>query len=512
MSQSDFRPYQDPATGGGLAWSQPEVSGEPDYTGHPPFYQQQAPQDTAWQPPQPPEIGRPYYASSSPPPRGQRRRLRWLAAGAAAAALAAAGLIYALASGSSSGSGGGHTATGLKVLWAASGAKGTASGTGLAGSWASASTVVDGRSDGLIAYSLRNGAQVWGYQIPGGALGCGMSTSPVDEIGVLAYGADRGTCDQLIGLDVDTGKQAWGPISLKDTSRFPLPIRNPHLATAGTTLAVQGPQNTIIAYDLASGARKWATAPDTNIADDTCSVTDVQAVKATVYALYQCEGLSSAYTKLVGYDAGSGAQSWKGDLTGIPASDAFALSLWSADQAGALLLVDSTPKHEGLYVYPSGATAPVHLDLTAYNYNAFSSTGQSQDQRRAHGYAIFGSTLYLENASPIHGISNAITALDLTSGRKLWTQDLGGGIASTIITADERGLHTVLEIPGQSLYQLATYDAATGKVSKGPGTSDGRFTFTADSTLYLSGDYLVNLPASVLPNSPELIVLGGASH
>lgn len=528
MSQTpDFTAHPEPnapgrpprrATSGGLDWSTPETSDSAADYAAPPWYQQQpaAPPggSAAGRPPHTypsAETAAPSGPASGPPPRGQRRRFALLAGGAVVLALAAGGLLYAATSGGSGGSG--ASPAGLKVLFAAMGTEGTASSTGLAGSWATAHTVVDGRADGLIAWSYAKRAQVWNWHVPGGQLGCGMSSAPVGGVGVVAYGADRNTCDQLAGIDVDTGKQVWGPISLKDTSRFPIPIRNPHISVAGAVLAAQGPQGTITAYDLATGAHKWSTPVDTNLADDTCSIEDVEALPTTVYGLYGCEGLTSgSYTKLVGYDANSGAQTWKGDLSQVPATSAYALSLWTADSAGALLLVDSTPHHEGLYAFLRGAATPVHIDLTTYNYNAFSGTGQAQDQRRPHGYAIAGHTLYIENASPIHDISNPITALDLNTGRKLWTQDLGGGIASTIISADARGLHTILEIPGQSEYELAVYDPATGKVAKGPGTTDGRFTFTADSALYLQGDYLVELPASVLPGTPELLVLTGASR
>ena len=526
MSQSpDLTPYPEPnAPGlpprradGGLAWSPTESAGDAPHDYSPPAWYQQPPTaapagSAAWRPPEsyPPQPPSPYTATaaaSGRPPRGQRRRTAWLAAGALLAAAVAAVSIALASDGSGAGS---HPAAGLKVIWAAPGTKGTESGTGLAGSWVTATTVVDGRSDGLIAHALTDGHQVWNYQVPAGQTGCSMSSAVSQGIGVLAYGKDRSNCDQLTAFDLSTGKPAWNaPISLTDTSRFPIPVRDPHLAVDGATLATTGPQNTIAAYELATGTKLWATPVDTNIADDTCVVDDVQAAGGTVYGLYSCERLSGTSNKLVGYDERTGAVTWHGDLSSIPAADRYSMALFAA--AGRLLLVDQTPKHQTLYAYSAASPAPVRIDLSHDDYDAFATTVRGE-QRRPHAYAVYGDTLYLESAPPIHGIADAITAVSLTSGKTLWTQDLGGGIASTIISADARGVHTVLEIPGQSLYQLATYAPADGAVTRGAGTQDGRFTFTSDSTCYLVGDYLVELPASVLPGSPELLVLTGASR
>jgi hypothetical protein len=451
------------------------------------------------------------------PPRGQRRRFTILGLGAAVLAVGAAGAIYAAASAGSGGSGTGSSAGALRAIWAIPGTKGTATGSGLAGSWITTNAVVDARSDGAIAYALRNGAQVWTWQVPSGMRGCAMSTAPLADVGVLAYGADANHCDQLIGLSADHGTKLWGPISLTGTSTFAIPVRNPHIATAGAILAVQGPASTIAAFDLATGTKRWSTAIDMNIADDTCSVTDVQATPGTVYGLYRCDGTSGSYSKLVGYDAASGRQVWTGDLSTVPTADAYALSLWTTDLTGAasaqLLAVDAMPTHQSVYLFAEGSRKPVRTDISADDYNAFSTTGQAADQRRAHGYAIVGHTLFIQSAAAVHGIANGVTAIDLSTGQALWTQTLPD-IATTIIGADARGVHAVLEIPGeQSRYQLAVYDLGTGKVSRGADTTDHRFVFTTSATVYLSGDYLALLPSLVLSEqTPELVVLTGASH
>jgi hypothetical protein len=499
----------DPALG-------PEAPYPPlDYQ-HPPWYQGSGNTSAAdWQPPTPPKPTTARHRAS--PPRGQRRRFTLLGVGAVVLAVGAAGAIYAAASGGSGGSSSAAATGGLKTLWAIPGTKGTATGTGLAGSWITANAVVDARSDGTIAYALRDGAQLWNWQVPAGMRGCGMSSAPVGGVGVLAYGADANHCDQLIGLSADHGTRTWGPISLADASSFPIPVRNPHIAAAGTVLAVQGPASTIATYDLASGAKRWSTPRETSLTDDTCSLADVQATTTMVYGLYQCDGASGSYAKLVGYDAATGRQAWTGNLPTVPAADAYALSLWTTDLTGAagahLLAVDATPKHQSVYAFTDTSTKPIRVDISGDDYNAFSTTGQAADQRRAHGYSIVGHTLYIQTAAAMHGIANGVTAIDLSTGQILWTQTLPD-TATTIVGADARGLHAVLQVPGeQSRYQLAVYDLRTGKVSRGPDTADNRFVFTTAATVYLSGDYLALLPSLVLsPQTPELVVLAGASR
>ena len=495
----DFHPYQEPATGAAPPWSESESAGT--LPAWPP--QQHPGQPAPWPGPYAPGAS---AASAGPPPRRHRRRLL-LAAGGAVVLLGAA--LGALAATGGHGPGG---AASLKVAWASFGTRGTQSGTGLAGSWITEHAVIDARNDGLIAHNLTDGRQIWTYPLGAGGYGCAMSSRPADGIGVLAYGTDHDHCDQLIGINLATGAKAWNtPINLAaDPGPFPSPIRNPHLSITGSTLAAQGPQGTLVAFDLTSGAPLWHTATDTSLSEDTCTIQDVSATAGLIFGLYSCEG-SHIYPKLVGYNATTGATAWSADLSTIPAADGFGLSLWAAPSNGPLLLVDDTKGEQAAYAYTPASVHPLRIDLARYDYNAFDSAGGLAAQRLPHGYAITDGTLFIQSA-PAGGIANTITALDLRTGRTLWTSAPPPGASSTIVGADASGVHAVLQIPGQDpYYQLVTYATATGSPRPGPITRDRRFTFDAGSTLYLQHDYLVNFPASVLPQTPELIVLTGAS-
>ena len=127
-----------------------------------------------------------------------------------------------------------------------------------------------------------------------------------------------------------------------------------------------------------------------------------------------------------------------------------------------------------------------------------------------HGYAILGQVLYIQGPMSGTSTANPVDAVDLRTGRQLWSRNIPGD-AATIIDAGASGLHAIIEPPGTNSFRLATYALATGQVTYGNSITDARVTITTGDMIYLQGGYLADLPASTLPGTPEIVVMSGAA-
>lgn len=396
------------------------------------------------------------------------------------------------------------TSASMRVIWATRAVEGTQSGTALAGSWVTATTVVDARADGMIAYTLATGAQAWSYQTPSGDVGCAMSATAPGGIGVYAFGTDTADCNQLVAVNTATGAKLWGPLSVATSNAAAAGDQNnPYLAVDGTTLAALGPTGTVTAYSLTSGTQLWSVPVPTDPDAPDCTLQGTAVIGSTVYALASCLNADgSQQLTLTGYSAATGAPSWSGQTASLPTQDA--VSLWSDAADGVLLLADGTTQRLLAYSVAggSGSTAPVSVSLSSAPRDAFGQN-QSGGQQLAHDFALTGHTLYLQGQD-----GSSLSAIDLTSGATLWTRQVTSG-SVTLIDADAAGVHTVVQDEGTGIDQLVTF-SPVGARHNGPAADDSRFVLTGEDMLYLQGDYLVDLPASTQPGSPELLVLTGA--
>ncbi len=77
------------------------------------------------------------------------------------------------------------------------------------GTWFTDEAVVHVLPDGIKAYDIDNGKELWGTPLPGDSnQTCVAPENSNGDIGVVAYGAGR-VCDHLVAYDLNTGKAAW---------------------------------------------------------------------------------------------------------------------------------------------------------------------------------------------------------------------------------------------------------------------------------------------------------------
>jgi hypothetical protein len=405
----------------------------------------------------------------------------------------------------------------MKVAWALPVNDATETTEGLWGSWSTPDTMLLGRTDGIIAYSLKDGSQAWGWRVPANGTGCAMSANTVNGIGVFAYGARTSQCDQLVAFNVDTGKQIWSrPVDVKDHSVSTPPLENnPYISLDGNVMAVETPQDTFGAYDLTTGKELWHTKALTSLDDPTCLTQGTAVVGDTVYGLSSCQNLltgAKPYVTLVGYNARTGAKTWTGDTSSVTGQDN--VMLWSDPADGFLFLVNSsgTGGKNTLLSFSvphgSGATKPASIKLSDYDNDSFEIAPHGQYS--PHGYAVYGHTLYIQGATGSAAFGNSLNAIDLSTGKVLWTQSIPN-YAITVVSADASGVHTIVATAGQGLYQLVTFSASNGSRAYGASIKDARVSFLAQDMLYLVGGYLVSMPAAIgAGGNPQLFALTGA--
>ena len=393
----------------------------------------------------------------------------------------------------------GHASGTMKVAWSVPAVKGNTTGIALAGSWLTDKYIVDGRPDGLVAYAIGTGQQQWGTQAPDGLRACAMSATPSQNIGIVGYGADQYTCDKVAAIDLTSGQQLWR-VDLADHGKFPTRLSDPSVSVSGDVVAVRT-SNTVETLNLTDGKQIWTTPKPQGLSAVDCTPQGVAAGASLVYALESCLSNSGSKAQLVAFNRSGPSPVWTSPLPGRPEG-------YRIVAAEPLVVVDTSTKQA--YSFANGQT-PVNFSLSDLSYDVFTETSLARQPQLLHACAIVGKVLYAEGTIQ-KPLSNSIVAIDLSTGKQLWTKSLGQSVLSTIISADAKGVHAITEESGQNTYQLVTYAAATGQVSYGTAAHDSRFTFTAEDMLYLApGGYLIDLPAATSMAQREIIVLSNAS-
>ncbi|KUN00328.1 hypothetical protein AQI96_42925 [Streptomyces canus] len=121
------------------------------------------------------------------------------------------------------------------------------------GTWFTDRAVVQTLANGVKAYDLANGKQLWATALPGDSSeACVAPENSSGEIGIVAYGEGR-ACDHLVAYDLGTGKQLWDK-DLKPggtTSKDEVSV-----ARAGDVVVVNAAKVTL-ALKVADGTTAW---------------------------------------------------------------------------------------------------------------------------------------------------------------------------------------------------------------------------------------------------------------
>jgi hypothetical protein len=189
-----------------------------------------------------------------------------------------------------------------------------------------------------VAYEASTGAKLWARRYDGPPTGDADADTPTslgvspDGSAVAVTGTSYGSTGRVnyatVAYDASTGAERW-------THRYDGPANDAHVHPAlavspdgsavfvtGTRVGSTGRDYVTLAYDLATGAKRWARRYDgpTN-ADDVAAAVAVSRDGATVVATGTSAALTGSDYATVAYDASTGSRLWARRHDGPPSGD-----------------------------------------------------------------------------------------------------------------------------------------------------------------------------------------------
>ena len=212
------------------------------------------------------------------------------------------------------------------------------------GVWTAGNSVIRVRADQVVSYQAATGRRQWTLAVPGGDVACAVSAdTSAATVGLVGYGTAGGVCDQVLAVDLGSGRQLWSkqvPASWKGD-------QGTGFVAAGGGTAVAVTAGAALGYDQRTGASRWTTMTPPGCSDQT-----VAAAQKSVVVLAAC-GTSFAVIDL---DPATGRQLWRTPVPGQAPGYQFAIL--SADP----VVVDDVSPGQPQHVLAFGPTG--HLQST----------------------------------------------------------------------------------------------------------------------------------------------------
>ncbi|GAA1217262.1 hypothetical protein GCM10009665_03930 [Kitasatospora nipponensis] len=347
--------------------------------------------------------------------------------------------------GTGGGGGGGSDAGKYAVTWTVP--KSTASGSDARtiGQWTTDKLVVRGDATGLVAYNLSDGKAAWTLKVPSGVKAfCSMSsTINKNSVGGVSFNLGDDDCAGLGAVDATTGKllfQVGSPLKSKsfDTK---VTVTDTTLAAASGAL--------LAGYNLTDGKSLWSYKDRA----DYCSE-NADAAGGLVVVSDYCSD-SSPKQQLTVLDANTGKStqtfSLKDDnerLTSIVSVKPLVLEISAGYDGDFVQGIDAS--NNPMAKIPLKVTGEDRLQLSAAS-DPFAKS------------LVIGNTLYVEVQQ---NSKTAIRAIDLVSGKTLWTVD--GGAADGLRLVDHKSgtAVTAIAMAGYNkTSQVVTLSAADGSAT-----------------------------------------------
>ncbi|WP_194891190.1 serine/threonine-protein kinase [Catenulispora pinisilvae] len=347
------------------------------------------------------------------------------------------------------------------------------------GMWSTPTEVVLGTSAGLTAYSPDDGRKLWTWSPPAHGMVCEMSGTVSNGIGAVSYGTWSGTsvqCTSLQTVSVSIGQSAWkSAVSLAapGTGNAPAGAGGRALSVAdgvvtapyagqSNPLGGQGSATDLISVSADSGIVRWSTDFGPNAMPDGCTLTGLaQAFAGAVYTVGVCNGTATLLS-LGGPQptAAATVATLPGCVTMIDGID-FGFMVSDA----GYLLIDCGPAgvDPALYVLAPGSKTPTSLELSGADAQFVGEAAGGVTW--PSGFVVAGRTLYLYTSvqSGALGGGNGVIAIDMTTGKRLWTHTFDQATMVTILTADGGGVTVAAGTTAAA--NVVTLSAATGAPS-----------------------------------------------
>lgn len=364
------------------------------------------------------------------------------------------------------------------------------------GSWITDKVVVRAGAEGLHAYDLVTGKDVWGFPVPdANASLCSASPTSVGGVGAIVYGP-KDNCTSVAAVDTVTGKQLWSAslADPKEVAAEPVRIAQGREIIAATTGLV------LKVHSARDGRVLWER--DLRKASPACPMDHMKAEDATLVIAFHCFGKDTE--TVVSKDALTGKDQWSAQLP--PGSARGSVNLLSAAPVVVHLRnTDPAARVDSLHSFDAtGKAQPPIAMVGPYGTLTFQHGASSLhlEEARVVGNTLFAPTAQLSSGVPQR--PSALVAFDLATGQPKWQAPAGNMQDIAMVAEDDRRvviLDTGKNGRAAQIHWYGTADGAPHAGGKLPPDIYGR------AAAYLVGDKLVVLP-DVSEKSPAIAVLG----
>ena len=457
-----------PGHEGPASWPAQGTTAPPQ--GYPPNYQGQAGypgqgnygnyQGQGYAPPA--QYGNPLPQNPYPTPPKKKGKAAWVISGVLVVVLVLAGAGYLVfqkvSKKDDSGSGGGNmpTAT-LKQVWSTSDTHDN-----LVGLWQTAHDVVRIGSSGAAGYDPATGKKLFSIAPPeAGLVPCSASpTLSPNGVGSIFYSKDGNfSCDAVIGVDADTGKQLW----VLHSSNSVADAATGSTFVDGSVVVVASDSNAVAGVDATTGNTIWTY---TSTAKG-CSPQNTGGMGSVVIVQEHCEGSGqTGVGNYVAVDAATGKHLWQ-----TPTAPDYRMRAVISTNPVVILAASSKSTLVGSDL-KDGA------EFLGFDQGGKQTASIPADDNQAgttlttpHPNAVVaGTTLYADAKSAQGG--EGVTAYSLTTGAKLWAyQATFESMALTDVwltgLAPDSSPLVVIDLHGLgSPCPIEKLDPATGKPSQ----------------------------------------------
>jgi outer membrane protein assembly factor BamB len=361
--------------------------------------------------------------------------------------------------------------------------------------WLVDDAIVRAQSDGVIAYAVADGAQLWGLPVPAGKTVCTASLTAPTGVALIAYGTAKG-CDTVAGVDLRTGAQTF-------TARIAVPEavgrsapEPPVITQADNGIAVVRADKVVTGFDLASGRPLW-----TRGAEKGCYLQGDLGTDGDTTVVSQGCGFRTP-DHLLALDAATGEIRWNATLpTGWLTTDIISAKptviklitmseskIVSFDERG-VKLAEIPEKVAGMLL----DSREVGLELR-------------KGQPRYRMWAV-GTTLFTPVMTQGDGDEGQFAAFDLVTGKVRWTST-GHRSDFVGVRADEQGVLGFEQGGYQIKPRLARIAPDTGRVTTvAEAAESGLLMISGNADLRERDGLLLVLPVAQEREQPAILAL-----
>ncbi|WP_035842070.1 outer membrane protein assembly factor BamB family protein [Kitasatospora azatica] len=486
-------PY-DPQGAAGYGYPQtPPPAAPPGYPAAQPApgYAQPQPQQPYGQQPAAPGYGYGYPGPAAGVPAPAKQRNPIFMFGAIAGSVLAVGIVIGLVvlfgghdpgpktsggtssgvtGGATGGGGGGGTGGKLAVSWTVPKTDGSASDHSLIGEWTTDKLLVRGDATALTAYNLSDGKQAWTLPAPSGTKAfCSMSPGlNKNNIGGVSFNLGDEDCASVGAVDANTGKlifKVGSPLSSKsyDTT-----------VTVSDTAVAAASSSLLAGFSITDGKSLWSYQDRGKY----CNESAEAAGGMVVVSDYCSDGSPKQQLQVLDANTGKASESFalNGEserLSNILSTKPLVLQISSGSDQDYMVEVDASGN--------PGTKIPLKV------------TGEDKLRPSAAGAPVakslvIGNTFYVEIDK---NSKTAVRAIDLSSGRTLWTTDGNADQGLRLVDRTTGDGPTVIAMDGyEKGARLGTLSATDGSFTATAsfGTKDIGFMPFQDAQVFASSD------------------------